>query len=264
MKPYRYGKEVLVTGASSGIGLAATRLFSKKGYHVWALARHRGPEIENVTWIQADVTDPVQLKERLTPIAELGIVIHCAGFGISGSAEFTPLESARRQMEVNYFGVLNVNQAVLPLLRRNGKSLVLITSSVAGFIPIPFQSHYSSSKYAVEAYGEALAMEGRRHGIRVTLVEPGDTKTGFTASRTHDEPEDSPYFKDCVSAVKRMERDELSGKTPESVAKVFLGQASRRNPKVRVAVGFSYKSISLVSRLIPSGLRQRILGLIYS
>lgn len=266
---YVYNPKVLVTGASNGIGKETAVLFAKNGYKVWALSRHCEASVQefegggSITGIAADVTDPESLKKALSVIDELGIVIHCAGMGVSGSAECTPIEAARKQIETNYFGVLNVNAQVLPLLRKNPRSLVLITTSFAGLVPIPYQSHYSSSKYALEAYGEALRMEAKPFGVKVCLVEPGDTKTGFTAARTHNEPETSPYYDQCTKSVAKMEHDEMHGKSPMSVAKVFLSQAKRKNPKVRVAVGFVYKLLAFLVRILPSRLRQTVLSMLY-
>lgn len=264
-----YNPNVLITGASNGIGRETAVLFASKGYKVWALSRRCKDGVQEfegggvIRNIAADVTDIESLKKALSVIDELGIVIHCAGIGVSGSAECTPVEAARAQIETNYFGVLNVNSVVLPLLRKNPRSLVLITTSFAGLVPIPYQSHYSSSKYALEAYGEALRMEAKPFGVKVCLVEPGDTKTGFTAARTHNEPEDSPYYDRCTKSVAKMEHDEMNGKSPLSVAKVFYAQAKRKNPKVRVAVGLVYKVLAFLVRILPSGLRQKILYMLY-
>lgn len=268
MPKNRYGKYVLVTGASSGIGKATALAFAERGCHVYALSRRAEEKTEavgkgSITSLAADVTKPQTLEKAFSKINELNIVIHCAGMGVSGSAECTPDEAARLQMDTNYFGVLNVNRLALPLLRKNSTSLVMITSSVAGFIPIPFQSHYSSSKYALEAYGEALRMEAKPFGVKVCLVEPGDTKTGFTAARSHNEPEGSPYLEKCTKAVARMEKDENNGKSPSSVAKVFLRQAGKRNPNVRVAVGFIYKFFAFLIRILPVKLKQFILSIMY-
>ncbi len=256
-----YLKKVLVTGASSGIGLETTRLFAKNGFAVYAASRHPldvtsldldSTAHANVIPIEMDVTQPDSIDKARGLITDLGIIVHCAGFGISGSAEETPLERAKAQMETNYFGVLNVNRAFLPLLRKNPRSLVLVTSSVAGVVPIPFQSHYSSSKYALEAYAQALRMEAAPFGVKVCLVEPGDTKTGFTKARTSDEPEDSPYYDTCTKAVEHMARDEQKGKPAKSVADVFLKMAYRSNPPVKCAVGLDYKALALLAKILPS------------
>ena len=147
--------------------------------------------------------------------------------------------------------------------RKNPRSLVLFTSSVAGLVPIPYQSHYSSSKYAIEAYAQALRMEARQFGVRCCLVEPGDTKTGFTKARTSDEPESSPYFKQCKESVEHMARDEQNGKPASSVAKVFLKLAGKKNPKVRCAVGLDYKVLAFLAKILPARLINFIIRLIY-
>ena len=263
-----YLKKVLITGATSGIGKATALLFAEKGFTVYAIARSAEEKTVDypkgsITYLKADVTDIKSLENLKSKIKDLGIIVNCAGFGVSGSAEKISIEKSKAQMETNYFGVLNTNQVFLPLLRKNKLSLVLITGSVAGLIGIPYQSHYSSSKYALEAYTEALRLEGRKFGIRACIVEPGDTKTEFTAQRTHDEPKDSPYFAECNKAVKAMEISENKGKAPISVAKVFLRQTKRKNPAVRRAVGFDYKALALLKRILPAKLVEFILIKIY-
>ncbi len=264
-----YKKIALVTGASSGIGLETAKLLYENGFIVYAASRHPGVSgCENAVGgklipLAMDVTSLQSVLEASKNIEELGVIIHCAGFGISGSAEMTPLERSKAQMETNYFGVLNVNQVFLPLLRKNAKSLVLITSSVAGLVPIPYQSHYSSSKYALEAYAQALRMEASSFGVRVCLVEPGDTKTGFTKARTSDEPAFSPYFEACEKAVDHMAHDEQNGKPASSVAKVFLKLIKRSNPPVRCAVGLDYKALALLAKILPARLILWLIKLIY-
>lgn len=260
-----YLKTVLITGASSGIGLETARLFAESGFMVYCASRHPNMETfhENMIAIQMDVTDPVSVERAAQQIPELGIIIHCAGFGISGSAELTPIERAKSQMETNYFGVLNVNTAFMKTLRKNRDSLILITSSVAGLVSIPFQSHYSSSKYALEAYSQALRLEAGGFGVRTCLVEPGDTKTGFTKARTSDEPAGSPYEDMCRKAVQHMEKDEMNGKPASSVAKVFLKLAYRKNPPIRCAVGLDYKALALIAKILPARLVNALVKLIY-
>ena len=165
-------------------------------------AKTEVPLADNVTLVKVDVTDEKNVETAIKKIwddaiaktkAGIGIVVHCAGFGIGGSAEETEHNIALRQFQTNYFGVLNVNRYLLKLMHTQKHSLVLILGSVAGRISIPFQSHYSATKFALEAYTEALRIEAKEFGIRATIIEAGDTKTPFTAKRQIAIDEDSPY-----------------------------------------------------------------------
>lgn len=268
-----FGTNILVTGATSGIGLACARLFASQGYQVWGVARNvQGHEETGIRYRAMDVTDSAQVEEMLARIdAEavsetghhLSVVLDAAGNGITGSVDATPIDMVRRQMEVNFFGTLTVNRAALPFLRQEPRSLILLVSSVAGRITVPFQGHYSCSKYAVEAYGEALRMESARFGVHVSMIEPGDTTTGFTKHRVIAEPEDSPYRTAVLATTERIAHDEQNGDKAERVAKVALSIASHRRVPVRRAVGFVSKlEVSLI-RFLPASLVDWIVGHIY-
>ncbi len=263
-----YGTDVLVTGASSGIGKAIAIAFADKGYTVYGISRSIDEKTEiigrgKLIQLRADVTDRKSLQKLKDKIPSLSIIIHAAGSGIAGSAEDVPTDLARKQMEVNYFGVLEVNNIFLPLLREHGRSLVIFISSIAGRVPIPFQSHYSSSKYALEAYAEALRMEGRRHGIMSVLIEPGDTRTEFTSNRRIFIPKSSVYKAAAEKAIRRMESDEEKGKSPETVARMTLRIAGRKNPPVRKPVGIGYSALMLLPRILPRKAVLWILGRMY-
>ena len=253
---YPYGKSILITGASSGIGLAAAELFARNGFTVYAASRHceesaEGPMIN----IRMDVTDEASVlraRDLIEARGGVGILLHCAGMGIAGAAEDTPEEAVRAQFEVNYFGVLRVNRVFLPALRKRGGGLVLLMSSVAGRLPLPYQSHYSATKYALDTYAESLRMEGAQFGLRASLIEPGDTKTGFTGARRMAVPEGSPYAQCCEAAVARMARDEQNGAAPDKVAKIALRLAQKSCPPVRTTVGAAYKLVLLLRRLLPA------------
>jgi short-subunit dehydrogenase len=275
MAKYLYGNNVLITGATSGIGLATTLLFSEKGYNVWGVSRSAKTEVplsENVTLVKVDVTDEKNVEAEIKWIWDdavnktgsgIGVVIHCAGFGIGGSAEETEHEIALRQFQTNYFGVLNVNRNLLKLMHTQKRSLVLVLGSVAGRISIPFQSHYSATKFALEAYIEALRIEAKEFGIRATIIEAGDTKTPFTAKRQIAIDEDSPYKKQGLLSIKKMELDEQNGYEPTKVAKVILSVTKRKYPPVRLAVGFSYKVLLFLKRILPDCLAEKVLALLY-
>jgi short-subunit dehydrogenase len=193
----------------------------------------------------------------------IGIIIHCAGYGIGGAAEDTPIAAVQDQMETNYFGVLRVNSEILPLMRSRSRSLVIVLGSIAGRISIPYQSHYSASKFALEAYVEALRIEGASHGIHATIVEAGDTHTEFTNKRVLAIPTDSPYLDDAKRAIGKMEQDERKGYAPEKVASVVYSVSTRRHPPVRIAVGVSYKLLMLAKRLLPDRIVEWILSRLY-
>lgn len=265
-----YGKYVLVTGASSGIGRSTAEAFAKEGCIVTGISRHcedgkeekfgSGRIISRV----CDVTDEASVKALIESLEEIDIAVLCAGMGVAGPAEELPMALARKQMEVNYFGVLNVGQFVLPKMRKQKKGLFLVVSSIAGRVSIPMQCHYSSSKYALEAYVEAVRMEMHSFGVRASLIEPGDTKTGFTAAREgYAIKPDSPYKGIYEKSIARMAHDEQNGASPASVADVALKLSSKNNPPVRVAVGAGYKALMVLLRIFPDSLVEKILMSIY-
>jgi len=270
-----FGTNVCITGASSGIGLACAQLFSQQGYQVWGVSRSGTSNVplpSSVHLSSMDVTqdDSVEAKvnciwkEALEATGDgIGTVIHCAGFGIGGPAEDTPLESIYNQFETNYFGVVRVNRAFLPLMRSRGAGTVLVLGSIAGRLSIPYQSHYSSSKFALEAYVEALRMESSQFGIRSCIIEAGDTATAFTGRRAVVTPEASPYAQEALRAIAKMEHDEKSGYPAHTVAKKVLQVAAKRNPPVRAVVGFSYSLLMALKRVFPDRLTEWILRRMY-
>ena len=266
-----YGNRIAITGASSGLGRAAAELFLRNGFTVYALSRHAEEtdfpaESGRLTRIDMDVTEEASVRraaEQVNALGGAGILLHCAGFGIAGAAEDTDPKDVQRQFETNFFGVLRVNRAFMPAMRRAGRGLVLAAGSVAGIFPIPFQSAYSASKFALEAYMEALRMEAAPFGIRACIIEPGDTKTGFTAARETVLPEGSPYMVACRESVRKMEQDERAGADPSAFAQTALRLARKKNPKPRVVVGASYRLLTFLKRLLPARTIELLLSHLY-
>lgn len=139
----------------------------------------------------------------------------------------------------------------------------MIISSIAGRLGIPFHSHYSSSKFALEAYAECLRLELKAYRIGVTLIEPGDTKTEITARRNTSCGEKSDYYKACMKAVGRMAYDEQNGKNPETVARLILKIAEKKRVPVRKAVGADYKFVLFLQWILPAKWFSRILEMFY-
>lgn len=265
----RYGSHVLVTGASSGIGAAIAEMFAMNGCSVTGTSRHCEEQTKtypgggSLTFMKMDVTDPQSVDTVIERIPQIDIAVLAAGMGVAGSAEELPLDLARRQIETNYLGVLAVGNAVLPKMRAQKKGLFLVIGSIAGRVSIPMQSHYSSSKYALEAYVDAIRMEMRPYGVRACILEPGDTRTGFTSARRTYIQKGSPYEHVIQKSVAKMAKDEQNGRPPESVAKVAWKMTGRRNPPARVPIGLEYKLLMFLLRLLPDRLKEWILSLMY-
>jgi len=267
-----YGKNVFLTGGSSGIGRSTAELLAANGYIVFAGSRNpeanvqcfpSGGEIRPVT---LDVRDPLSVgsaSEVVLAQADIGIVIHCAGIGIACPGEEFDEEAVSGLMETNYTGVLRVNSHILPHLRKRGSGLCLIVGSVGGVFPVPYQSHYCSSKAALDLYAASLRMELRDHRVRVCLIMPGDTNTAFTKARTYVIDESSPFYESCLRAVQKMEKDELTGRSPASAAHVILKICNRNNPPRRIIVGIDYKLLALLGRLLPDRLIETIITKMY-
>ena len=154
---------------------------------------------------------PQLYEEILQREDHIDVLINNAGFGISGAVEFTTTEDAQHQLDVNFFGMVRMNRQVLPVMRRQCYGRIVNLSSVAGAIPIPFQTYYSASKAAINSYTMALANEVKPFGIQVCCVQPGDIRTGFTAAREKNPEGDDIYGGRIARSVAGMERDEQNG-----------------------------------------------------
>jgi len=263
-------KTVLITGASSGIGQAVAQRMADAGHVVYGTSRSER-QVDGVIMLKMDVRSEVDveagIQRILSETGRLDILVANAGIGIAGSLEDTTIEEARMQFEINFFGSLRIIRAVLPSMRMQGDGAIIAISSIAGHLAIPFQSGYSASKFALEASMEALRSEVAPFGIRVCLVEPGDTKTGFTGARilaAGAEAGSSPYAGRMMRSIAKMAHDEQHGASPDKVAKVVMQTALSPNPPVRVAVGLSYKTILFLKRLLPNRLVAAILRSLYA
>jgi NAD(P)-dependent dehydrogenase (short-subunit alcohol dehydrogenase family) len=179
-------------------------------------------------------------------------VLPCAGWGLAGAAEQSSIEDAMAQFNTNFWGAVRVVNAALPGLRERGGHIVLM-SSIGGILGIPYQAFYSASKFALEGYAESLAYEVAPFNIHVTLVEPGNFKTDFTAARRKVVVNgDDPYHAACEKAITVMERDEVNGADPGDVAKAVERILKSKNPPRRVSVGKIDERMGIMAkRLLP-------------
>lgn len=260
-------KIAIVTGASSGIGRCTAKALSEMGCVVYDLSRRHIPQ-ENIKHLKTDVTDENNVisvvNEIIKSEGRIDIVVNCAGFGISGAVEFTDIEEAKRQFDVNFFGMVNINKAVIPFMREQGSGRIVNISSVAAVAHIPFQTYYSASKAATESYTCCLANEVKPFGITVTAIQPGDICTEFTQARNKSFGGDDVYEGRISRSVAGMEKDEQKGMSPEFAGKYITKIAFKKYVKPIYAIGTTYKLLSTLCKLFPCRIRNYIIGLLYA
>lgn len=262
---------VLITGASSGIGLMCAQHLQALGHTVYGASRRAGQTaVAGVRPLAMDVNDDASVQDGIERIVaeqgRLDVVVNCAGFGIAGAVENTSIDEAKQQFETNFFGTLRVCQQALPVLRRQKHGLIVNVSSLGGLVAIPFQGLYSASKFAVEGMTEALRMEVAPFGVKVVLIAPGDFATGFTAQRvrTAHALTDPTYQRAFTTAVAIMERDEQNGPSPERIAVLLARILATPNPRLRYSVGRTDQRLGVrLKAFLPQGLYERLVKQTY-
>jgi NAD(P)-dependent dehydrogenase (short-subunit alcohol dehydrogenase family) len=254
---------ILITGASAGIGRACADRQHTLGWKVVGASRRgvsSGGWAPLVMDVDSDTSVASGVGAVLSEHGRLDAVVACAGWGLAGAAEQTPMGEAQDQMETNFWGAVRVVQQALPAMRKQGGGRIILVSSIGGVIGIPFQSFYSASKFAMEGYGESLAYEVEPFGIQVTLVEPGNVKTDFTESRRHvAAPEgDDAYRAATAKALGTMIEDEANGVPPDRVAVVVQRALQAKRAPRRLSVGKFDERIGIMGkRLLPYRLFER-------
>lgn len=260
----------LVVGASSGLGYAIAGRLSGEGMLVYAAARSFGADRQpppGCKPITLDVNDEASVCAAVGQLSKeeghIDILVNCAAQIMLGAFEEIAVNELRAVMETNFFGMVRVTQAVLPIMRAQGAGRIIQLSSLNGLMAIPFQGAYTASKHALEGFNEALAMEVRNFGVYVTMIEPGDCSGGSDAYRIRakaSENESSPYNKAYTAAVSKIHWDESHGQNPERVARAVLRAIRRKHPPVRIIVARIEQRLAVfLHDLFPSRIVQRII-----
>jgi short-subunit dehydrogenase len=248
----------LVTGASSGIGKAAALALADAGFQVVGTSRNtsRVTPQHGVTFLDLDVASDdsatTVVQQVIERFGRLDVLVNNAGTGAAGAAEESSVAQTQRIFNVNVFGVIRMTKAVLPHMRAQGRGRIINISSVLGLVPGPYMAVYAATKHAVEGYSESVDHEVREHGVRVLLVEPAYTKTGFDANAV---PADAPL---PVYAQQRQVFDRVlasameGGDDPAIVAKVIVAAATDRKPKLRYTAGPRAGRVSTLRRIVPA------------
>lgn len=217
-------KNILITGASSGFGKAIANHLTELGHNVIGTTRSFSPDDQGYIMHTLDVTSDDSVNQSVHQAMEafghIDVFINNAGNGIGGPIEETPIEKIKAQFDTNFFGVVRMNQAVLPIMKMQGRGLIINISSIGGVIGLPYQGFYAASKFALEDYTEALRMELDHSSISITNICPGDFKTGFTAARSNPQNVSADYLDHYNTIMAQYEENEKNGSSPKLIAEL--------------------------------------------
>ncbi|OFY41211.1 MAG: short-chain dehydrogenase/reductase [Bacteroidetes bacterium GWF2_40_14] len=250
-------KVVFITGISSGFGRAMAIELTNNGHKVYGSIRSKVDPIPKVNYVRMDVTDISSIEQAVKEIYDkegrIDVLINNAGIGIGGPIELTNIRDAQYQMDVNFFGVFRVTQAVLPIMRKQKDGVIIYISSIGGLMGIPFQGLYSASKFAIEGYCQSLSLELKPHDIRVVLVNPGDFSTSFTSNRKIvDNPEIKLTYPQFYNTLSIITSDESNGPKPEILAKKIKKIVYKKRPAFRYVIASPLQKFSVsLKRLLP-------------
>lgn len=270
------GKVALITGASSGFGLLISLELAKAGYDVAAGLRRpesaaelmtraeQADVVERIHVFQLDICSEEQVKaaawELEQKFGRLDVLVNNAGEAVGGMVEEVPLSDWRKQLETNFFGTVSVTQHMLPLLRKTGRSKIILMSSISGVVGFPGYGPYAASKFALEGFGESLSMELMPFGIDVVLIQPGAYGTPIW-NKSFGEltvKEGSPYSGLLKGVLDYSERTARGSGDPQEVARLVANIASMSKPRFRYTLPRGTRLTAWIKGVLPDRLFQRI------
>jgi NAD(P)-dependent dehydrogenase (short-subunit alcohol dehydrogenase family) len=254
------GSIALVTGASSGIGEATAKRLAMAGYKVYGTSR-RGAQAgqRSFEMLPLDVTSDESVAAVVEEVMRLDgridLLVNNAGFSVApAGAEESSMEQAWSIFDTNFFGIVRMTRAVVPHMRHHGGGRIINIGSVLGFLPRPYNALYAATKHAIEGYSESLDHELRTRGIRISVIEPGYTKTQFDANLLEADSKLDEYREVRAAMGKQLKEALAAADEPDVVADVVLEAASAARPKLRYTAGAGANRLRLLRRFAPPGL----------
>jgi NAD(P)-dependent dehydrogenase (short-subunit alcohol dehydrogenase family) len=254
------GKTAIVTGASSGIGEATAERLAKAGYEVYGTSR-RGVRAgqRSFEMLSLDVTSDesvaAAVDEVMRSSGRIDLLVNNAGFGVApAGAEESSIAQSRAIFDTNFFGIVRMTRGVVPHMRRQGSGRIINIGSILGFLPRPYNALYSATKHAIEGYSESLDHELRTRGIRISVIEPGYTKTQFDANLLEADSKLDEYREARAALGKQLKKAIAAADEPAVVADVVLEAASAAHPKLRYTAGGFAGRMRLLRRFAPARL----------
>ncbi|MGI0026910.1 MAG: SDR family oxidoreductase [Nitrosopumilaceae archaeon] len=244
-------KVAIVTGSSSGIGFETALDLAREGYFTYATMRNtkKGNEIKEIAkkenlkleTLELDVDKEDSVKNAINKIVKekgrIDILVNNAGYGLFGCLEDISMEELKAQFETNFFGVVRVSQAVIPVMRKQKSGIIINISSVAGRIGFPVSPGYISSKFAIEGLSESMRYELAPFGINTIIIEPGVIKTNFMSSTKKSVKSDSVYKDITNKVIAGITMMSEMGTPPKEVANTIIKAIKSDNPLPRYVVG---------------------------
>ena len=258
-------KVIILTGASSGIGYQTAKKLAKEGHIVYGAARR----IEKMEALKAfgvkplwvDVTSEESINKAIETIitteGKIDVLVNNAGYGSYGAVEDVDIEEARKQFDVNLFGVAMLTKKVLPYMRQQGSGTIINVGSMGGRLTIFFGAWYHATKYALEAFSDALRMETKQYGINVVIIEPGGIKTPWgyiAADHLEESSKGGAYEKQAHKTAEGM-RKQYSGNmmsNPKVIANTISKAINAHRPKARYLIGFGAKPLVFLHTILPA------------
>lgn len=257
---------VFITGGSSGIGKAIGELLHERGYKVYGTSRYRSQYPNSIfPLIDMDVLDTTSISDAVSELIQkagkIDILINNAGIGITGPMEEIPIEETHHAMRVNFYGPIQVINAILPSMRKQRGGRVLNITSIAGYMGLPYRGIYSASKGALAIVTETYRMELKAFGVEMCTIAPGDFATNIAAGRYHAPILDnSPYKKIYAESLKTMDAHVDDGSDPKQMAEAVYKILQKRKLKVHYKVGDSLQKLSTILKgILPDTIYEKML-----
>jgi short-subunit dehydrogenase len=265
-------KNIIITGASSGIGYECAILLAKEGFQVYAGARSldKLKELEeyDIKIHYLDINDTKSIEQFINFVLEdtnhIDVLINNAGYGSFGALEDVSIEEARNQFNTNVFGLMEITQKVLPIMRKQNNGRIINISSIGGKMYTILGGWYYATKHSVEVLSDVLRNEVKDFNIKVIIIEPGGTKTNWQSTMAQhmldSTPNDSPYYDIAHKYTSFMDDMPLKIAEANDIAKLCLKAIKAKKPKLRYLNSFSDKAMVFAYTKLPTKLIDAILN----
>lgn len=260
---------VLITGASAGMGKATAELLLEKGYIVYGAARRvdkmKDLEVKGAKVLAMDVTDEKSMIDGVNQIIEeqgrIDVLFNNAGYGSYGAVEDVPLDEAKRQFEVNLFGLSRLTQLVLPHMRKQRSGKIINNSSMGGKVYTPLGAWYHATKHALEGYSDCLRFEVAQFGIDVVIIEPGSIESEWNDITLENVQKTSGHtaYAKMTKAFVDMSKRAPKSTSPKVIAEIVLRAIESKKPKTRYVAGQFAKPLIALRKLVSDRMYDGIL-----